>query len=109
MKKAFLILVVFLGACNTKSPTQSIVNAGTERIERAETAVKKTETLAQCKATAQDALISAKSDLLNAGESAKAETDQLESDIAGWKIKFFGLLAIIGIAATLWIKKKLTL
>lgn len=103
MKKILIIIVaVFaLAGCGGKSTTESIVDAGVERIERAEQAVKNTQTLEQCQATASDALLSAKVDMLNAGESCKAEISNLESALIRWKGCFW--LLVVGVGAAIYI------
>ena len=102
-KNLILIISVFvLAGCGGKSPAQSIVDAGIERIERAEQAVKKIDTLEQCKSIATDALISAKVDVKNIGETCQAEISNLKSDLVRWKSYFwllvFGICAIIYMA-----------
>lgn len=99
MKKILTMIGVafILASCGIKSTTQSIVDNGVERIERAERIIKTTETLAQCKAAAADALLSAKVDILNAGESCKIEISNLESDLVRWKSYFWLLITVIGV------------
>ena len=93
-----LPVLFLLTACAAKSPTQTIVDAGVQQIERAQVIVKNTETLEQCKEKADDSLLSAKAALINAGESCESETTKLESDLIRWKGYFWMLVVGIGIA-----------
>lgn len=116
MKKilfAFLSVLILSG-CGGKTTTESIVEASVERIERAEQIIQSTETVEQCKVAANDALLSAKVDILNAAESCSAEIHNLKSDLIRWKGYFWLLVAGIGVAIYLFIvrglgKKCLTL
>ena len=95
------LAILFIAGCGAKSPTQDIINAGVEQIERAEQIIKNTETLEQCKTKANDSLLSAKTDLVNAGKMCKSEISKLESDLLRWK-EYFWLL-IFGIGATIYV------
>ena len=109
MKKILILIVAIftLAGCGGKSTTQSIVDAGVERIERAQVAIKNTSTVEQCQATANDALLSAKVDMLNAGESCAAEISTLKSDVVRWKSYFWLLIFGIGVAIYLFVVRRL--
>lgn len=109
MKKILILIIAIfaLAGCAGKSTTESLVDAGIERIERAETAIKQTETIEQCKVAANDALLSAKVDLLNTGEACKAEVKKIESDLIRWKGYFWLLLTGIGVMVYVMIIRRL--
>lgn len=96
-----ILSVFILTGCATKSPTQAIVNSGIEQIERSEKIIKKTETLAQCKEQAENSLLTAKANLVNAGETCESQISKLESDLVRWKTYFW--LIIAGIGATIYL------
>lgn len=101
-KVIIAILSVFiLSGCGAKSPTQAIVESGVAQIERSQTIIKNTETLAQCKENADNSLLSVKETLLNAGKSCKSEISKLESDLIHWKSYFW--LLVFGIGATIYL------
>ena len=102
-----ILSVFILTGCATKSPTQAIVNSGVEQIERAERIVKNAETLKQCQEKAADSLLTAKSNLINAGESCAAQISKIESDLIQWKTYFWLLITGIGATIYLVIIKKL--
>jgi hypothetical protein len=93
--------VLFLTGCAAKSPTQQIIDTGVAQIERAQKIIKNTETLAQCKETANDSLLSAKETLTNAGESCKSEVSNIESDLIRWKSYFW--LLVFGVGAVIYV------
>lgn len=108
MKKTLSLFIVclMLCSCNAKTPTESIVDASVDRIERAQQAVKNTDAIEQCKTIAIDALLSAKTDVLNIGKSCNAEISMLKADVIRWQGYFWLLFTGVAIMAYLFVIKK---
>lgn len=102
-----ILSICILGGCATKSPTQAIVDSGVAQIERSQVIIKKTETLAQCQEKANDSLLTAKENLVNAGETCRVQISNLESELTHWKTYFTLLVLGIGTAIYFLIINKL--